>query len=112
MIMLRRHPWYSKSAYEIQKILASRFKNVRINHNWTQQKLADKMGVSRLTVARMENGKNVSLSVFIRWLKVFNLLEKLDNMVHPIELIDPEYLFKLQQKARKRATGNRKTKEK
>jgi transcriptional regulator with XRE-family HTH domain len=110
--MFKRHPWYSKSAYEIQKILAERFKKARINHNWSQQELADKMGVSRLTISRMENGENISLSVFIEWLKVFNRLEKLDDMIYPIELIDPGVVFKLKLKEKKRASSKRKIRKK
>ena len=59
-----------------------RLRETREARGWTQQQLADKAGVTRATVSRIEGGKVASLD-----LEVFDKLAKALE-VHPAALIE------------------------
>lgn len=84
--------WQIQTNKQILEALAIRLKDYRIRKHYTQKELAEKSGVSLNSVQRMEQGKSVSLSIFIsvlRTLKLLNNLETLvpDVSVSPIEML-------------------------
>lgn len=56
----------------------------RKRRNWSQQELADRLQVSRLTVRRLEStpGK-VNLTIFLHALNLFGLLEGFSEIANP-----------------------------
>lgn len=47
---------------------------LRKNQNYTQEELADKLGVSRQTISSLENGKyNPSIQLAFKLAKIFNV---------------------------------------
>lgn len=84
--------WNSLNNSAIIKEIGKRVRTYRLRKKITQQKLADRAGVSLYTVAQIENGKSVSLSMFIPVLRVLRLLDNLELLVpeigpSPVEMI-------------------------
>lgn len=50
---------------------------LRSKHGLSQEQLADKIGVSRITIQNLESAKNVTLDTLLKVLHYFDLLEKL-----------------------------------
>lgn len=78
----------------------------RLAANWTQGALADRAGVSKRTVERVEAGESAQLSSWIRILRVLELVEGLDLLV-PEAGPGPMELLKRRGKERRRARGKR-----
>ena len=57
--------------------LGKHLKQLRKNQRYSQQQLANQIGVSRKLIGEIESGKGTSLLTFIKLLKVFNKTEKL-----------------------------------
>ena len=58
----------------MNELLGSRIKALRIANNFTQEQVADAIGVSRQKYARIENGANsITLDILSRVAKVFNV---------------------------------------
>ncbi len=86
--------------------LGLRLSQVRLDHNLTQEALAEAAGVSKRTVERLEGGQSVQLTNLIRVLRVLNLLRNLDQLVPPAGPRPIEQL-KNQGRARRRASTPR-----
>jgi transcriptional regulator with XRE-family HTH domain len=78
----------------------------RLAANWTQGALADRAGVSKRTVERVEAGESAQLSSWIRILRVLGLVEGLDLLVPEVGP-SPMELLKRRGKERRRARGKR-----
>ena len=87
---------------EIGQRLARR----RISLGLTQSQTAIEAGLSKRTIARIENGAAAQLSSFIRLLRTLDLLDGLDALV-PEEQASPIELLRLKGKQRKRASSRR-----
>ena len=72
-------PSWSNSA--ILGELGQRLRRERLNRNMTQQGLADNSGLSRSTVAKVEDGDNFSMETLIRMLRTFELVDRLDALL-------------------------------
>lgn len=81
--------------------LGARIKDARLRKSITQEELALSAGVSSLTVANIEKGKSVTLSMLLGVLRSLGLLENLENLI-PEAKISPLQLKKLQGKKRYR----------
>jgi len=87
---------------EIIAELAKRIRGKRLAMNCSQVQLAYETGLSKLSIQKIENGHNMQLSSFIRVLRYFAELDKLE----PLLTINasPELLYKnKQQRQRLRA---------
>lgn len=61
------------------KLNKNRLKEFRENHRMTQEKLAEKVGVTRQTIISIENNKYVpSLPLALKFAKLFNC--KVENL--------------------------------
>ncbi len=87
--------------------LGSRLAQRRLELQLTQEMLAEKAGVSKRTVERLEAGATTQLSTVIRILRVLELLDRLESLV-PEAGPRPMDLLRLKGKARKRAGGRKK----
>lgn len=65
--------------------LAARLTRCRIDRAWTQAQLAERAGVSKRTVERLEAGESSQLTSLIRILRVLELLPGLENLVPAVE---------------------------
>lgn len=93
--------WTEMSDPAILTKLGARIKDARIRKGITQVELAIAAGVSSLTVANIENGKSVTIIMFLAILRVLGLLENLENLI-PEAKISPLQLKKMQGKKRYR----------
>lgn len=77
----------------------------RMEVNKTQATLAHAAGISRSTLSLLEKGETITLATLLQVLRVLDQLHVLDVFtVQPV--ISPIQLAKLEQKKRKRASGN------
>jgi len=88
---------------EIVATFGERFKDYRIACDMTQKEVADKSGVSVITIRKFENGRlyNLSLAIFIALLKAIDFAQGLDEVLPEIP-VSPYELLKIQQGKRKR----------
>jgi len=61
--------------------LGSRLARLRIESELTQKELANKSGVSKPTVVRLEQGTPVQTTTLIRIFRTLNLLSSLDGVI-------------------------------
>jgi len=69
--------FFKKLDGDIMLELGVKLKQLRKANKYSQQALADKVGISRRLVIDIEAGKGTSLLVFIKIMKTFNKTEKL-----------------------------------
>lgn len=90
--------------------LGSRLARTRLERNVSQEQLAADAGVSKSTVERIETGREVKLSSFVRILRGLDRLEILDQLL-PEPLPSPIERAKLQGRRRQRAAEPRRKEE-
>jgi DNA-binding XRE family transcriptional regulator len=93
--------WTELSDTAILNKLGTRLKASRISSGLKQQELAAESGVGVSTIAKIENGQSVSLSLLISVMRTLGLLENLDLLV-PEQKPSPMELLKMQGKQVKR----------
>jgi putative transcriptional regulator len=86
--------------------LGRRLTAARLARNLKQDELAERAGLSKRTLERLETGHSVQLSNFIRALRGLGLLENLDQLV-PDAMPSPLAQLKLRKKQRHRASSPR-----
>lgn len=87
----------------VAEVLGTRLAQLRLEHNFTQQHMADEVGLSRLSYRKLEGGEG-KLVNFIAALRVLGRIDAL-AMVLPEETFSPMQQLKLQGKVRQRARG-------
>lgn len=92
----------------ILKEIGYRLSRQRLALNLTQTELADRAGVSKSTVERIEGGDSAQLSSWIRILRALGLVTGLDQLV-PEPQPSPMAQLKLRGKERQRARKKKKT---
>ena len=92
-----------RSNAEIVQGLGEQFRDYRLNAKLTQQDVADKVGVSLITIRNFETGKakNITLSNLLSLLRVVGRLEAVNELFPPIPL-SPYMLSELNAKKPKR----------
>ena len=83
---------FQKLDGEILADLGLSLKQLRKNQKYSQQKLANQIGVSRKLIGDIESGKGTSLLIFIKILKVFNKTEQLLDILQSTS-ISPKAIF-------------------
>ncbi len=86
--------------------LGKRLARTRLERNISQEELAVEAGVGKSAVERLETGREVKLTSFVRVLRALGLLEALDRLV-PEPLPSPIERVRLQGRRRKRAAKPR-----
>ena len=94
--------FYEYSIPELVRLLGTRFKDYRMQCNFTQKEVAELSGVGLTTIHKFENGTagNLSLSTFILLLKVVGQINALDDLLP--ELPESPYLFRHEEKKAQR----------
>jgi len=85
--------------------LGNRIEQMRLERNLTQQQVADEVGLSRVSYARLESGQ-AKLTNVIAVLRLFGQLAILDQ-AFPVVTFSPMEQLKLQGHQRQRASGKR-----
>jgi len=62
---------------QVREIAGARLRAIRKSRNLTQQEVADRAGLSRLTVSSIERGNDVNLDSFLAVLRTLDLLDAL-----------------------------------
>ncbi len=88
----------------VLKELGERLSRYRLNHDLTQEALAEEAGISKRTLIRLEDGEPVQATNLIRVLRAHGLLQNFDALV-PAPALSPIQQAKLQGKTRKRASS-------
>jgi transcriptional regulator with XRE-family HTH domain len=86
--------------------LGARLARTRLEQNTSQEQLATAAGVSKSTVERIETGREVKLTSFVRVLRALGRLELLDRLL-PEPLPSPIERMRIQGKRRRRAAEPR-----
>lgn len=100
------HSIAAMNAEQIETEIGQRLESVRLSQNISQQDLAQKAGVSRRTISRMENGQGVSFNTLIRVMRALNLTHQLEVLVPSLHIRPIERVK--QQRERKHASSPRK----
>ena len=93
--------WNSLSNDNVVREMGMRMKGQRLNKRMTQQELAEKAGVSLFTIAQIERGNSVSLSMLVAVFRVLRLLDNLDFLL-PLPQLSPVALLNQQERVVKR----------
>lgn len=83
--------------------IGRRLERERLNRNLIRKDLAEKAGVSRATVERLESGESIQFSNLIRVCRALGLLGRFDA-AFPASPISPIAQLKRQGKERRRAS--------
>jgi putative transcriptional regulator len=86
--------------------IGARISRQRLNQNITQMELAQRAGVTRIVVQRLENGYGCTLDSLVRILRSLDLIDQLDAFL-PEPGISPIQLAKLKGTERVRASHPR-----
>jgi len=86
--------------------LGRRIAQRRIALGMTQAQVAQKAGVGKRTIERIEVGNDTQLTTLIRLLRILDLTEHLDQLI-PETTVSPMQMFKNQIKTQKRARPKR-----
>ncbi|MEQ1591963.1 MAG: helix-turn-helix transcriptional regulator [Thiobacillaceae bacterium] len=84
--------------------LGERVTRIRLDRNLTQAELAEKAGVSKRTIERMEAGGVTQLINLVRVCRVLDLLEHFEMLI-PEPVASPVAQLKQRGKARRRASS-------
>lgn len=99
--------WSAMSDKAIVNHICMRLREIRLEQNITQEQLAERSGLGRATISRIEKGQAVSLLTLIQLLRALNQLELLDAFQNVSTAISPLQLLKEQKAPRYRASGKR-----
>ena len=99
--------WNSLSNSAIIEEVGKRLKDYRIRRKLTQQEVAEQAGISIFSVAQIERGKVVTMSVFLSVIRVLRLLDNFELFIPEIG-ISPIELLKLKGKTPKRIKKSKK----
>ncbi len=84
--------------------LGARLRQVRLNRNLTQGRLAEEAGVSPPTINKLEHGKPVQLTTLVRAMRVLGLL---DGWEAAIPAPSPSPMDQLRRRGRERKRASR-----
>jgi transcriptional regulator with XRE-family HTH domain len=98
--------WHSLSDQAIVRELGLAIRQMRLQANLTQQEVASKAGLDRVTISKLENGGSASLITLIQILRVVDQLDVL-NAIHEGGSTSPLQAAKLQGKTRQRVRNKK-----
>jgi len=99
--------WYSMTNNRIELEIGLKIKHYRLKRNLTQLELANKTGISRVSISKIERGKGATLASLIEILRMLHVLQNLE-FLFPEDEISPIELIKLKKKKRIRASSDKK----
>jgi len=91
---------------EVVREIGRRLRRRRLERNWSQEQVAERAGLTRVTIARVEKGTPASLLTLIQILRALDVIEELDGFL-PDPGISPLELARMKGRERQRASGPR-----
>lgn len=95
--------WYPLSDLAILREIGRNLRQMRLNRNQSQQKVADAAGIDRATLSMIEHGRPTSLLTFVQLLRVLEQLDWLNGLAVSAE-INPVALARLTARQRRHAS--------
>jgi transcriptional regulator with XRE-family HTH domain len=89
----------------VMKELGRRLAQLRVDSNYTQEYLAERAGLGKRTLERLEKGMQVQTASLVRVLRGLGLLDALEGLL-PAADIRPMDLLRLKKNRRQRARGS------
>ena len=86
--------------------MGRRIQGHRLNLNLTQAAVAEKAGVSRRALQKLESGEPCTVAILIRVLRALGRVDAVDSFL-PEPGLSPLQLAKLKGRERKRASGGK-----
>jgi len=97
---------YSMSDIYILKEIGAQLKQMRLNRNVSQAKLAEKSGLSRKAISDIERNGRGSMMSMVQMLRALEKLEML-NLFSTEVLVSPIQIAKMYGKQRKKASKSK-----
>lgn len=85
--------WNNVSHQQILEQTGKQLKVMRKALGLSQQEVAHKTGINRMTVSNIETGKNISYDSLIRLLKAYGVLSRLDDLLEKPRLSPRDKFF-------------------
>jgi transcriptional regulator with XRE-family HTH domain len=101
-----KQSWLAMADPNIVKEICKSLKQMRLNKNISQQKLADISGINRVTISRMEAGRAATLLTIVQILRGLDRLDVL-NVFREEPEISPIQMLKFEEGQRKKASYKR-----
>ena len=95
--------WYPLSDLAILREIGRSLRQLRLNRNQSQQKVADAAGIDRATLSQIEHGRPTSLLTFVQLLRTLEQLDFLNGLITTAE-INPVALARLTARQRRQAS--------
>lgn len=99
--------WYSMTNARIEIEVGERLKKLRLEYNITQNDLAKKTGLSRVSISKIERGMGVNLSSLIQIMRGLRVLENIEHLI-PEQEISPIEIIRLKNKTKKKRASRKK----
>ena len=103
------NPVYAKTDEELLLELAKSLKKKRIDHNLTQQQLADAVGITKDHLSKIERSGKTSVKTLVAISRKFDLLQSLIAVYESPELT-PMQQYEIEQKTAKIKTERKRVK--
>lgn len=100
--------WQSLADPAIVHEISRNLRQMRLNKNISQAELAKVAGLSRITISRLEAGRDVTILTIIQVLRALGKLDILNAFQEDAQ-ISPLQILRMKRKQRKRASGPRKS---
>lgn len=98
--------WYAMTDALVVKTLCASLKQMRLNQNLSQDDLATRSGLSRITISRMETGKAINLLTMVQVMRALGKLDLL-NYLNVEPEISPLQVMEERSKFRKKASPSK-----
>lgn len=95
--------WKALADPAIINEICNSLKHMRLNRNMSQDELANRSGINRVTISRMEKGRAITLLTLIQVLRALDKLDILNVYIEEPE-ISPMQLLKQQEQQRRKAS--------
>jgi len=99
--------WYSMTNARIEAIVGEKLKNLRLEYNITQNELAKKTGLSRVSISKIERGMGVNLSSLIEIMRGLRVLENIEHLI-PEQEVSPIEVIRLKNRTKKKRASTKK----
>jgi transcriptional regulator with XRE-family HTH domain len=100
--------WHAMTDTVVVKTLCASFKQMRLNQNLSQEELAERCGLSRITISRMESGQAINLLTMVQIMRALGKLDLLNYLNEDPE-ISPLQVLEERSKYRKKASPTKKS---
>ena len=85
--------WVLLTEQEVIKEIGQRIKQIRLQHNLTQKKLSEDVGLSVSTISLIEQGKSTTLDSLVRILTRLNRIKDLESVFRVGENLELKLKF-------------------